>query len=70
SDRITADELLISRREAGGDKTPTGPSTLEEMERTMIADAMQQHDGNLSSVAAQLGVTRQTLYNKIKKYNL
>ncbi|MDE5944375.1 MAG: sigma-54 dependent transcriptional regulator [Rikenella sp.] len=70
SDRITADELLISRREAGGDKAAAGPSTLEEMERTMIADAMQQHDGNLSSVAAQLGVTRQTLYNKIKKYNL
>ncbi len=70
SDRITADELLISRREANDSKPAIAVSTLEEMERTMIADAMHRHEGNLSAVAAQLGVTRQTLYNKIKKYNL
>lgn len=66
---ISADELLISHREKAPARA-TVPSTLEEMERTMIADAMRQHEGNLSAVAAQLGVTRQTLYNKIKKYNL
>lgn len=70
SDRITADELLISRREERDSEPPAATSTLEEMERSMIARAMEQHAGNLSSVAAQLGVSRQTLYNKIKKYNL
>lgn len=45
-------------------------STLEEMERTMIAQAMSQLGGNLSAVAQQLGITRQTLYNKIKRYGL
>lgn len=44
--------------------------TLEEMEREMICRAMEQHEGNLSAVAARLGITRQTLYNKIKKFNL
>lgn len=44
--------------------------TLEEMERQMILEALNQHNGNMSSVANQLGVTRQTLYNKIKKYDL
>ncbi len=70
SDRITADELLISRREERDSEPPAATSTLEEMERSMIARAMEQHAGNLSSVAAQLGVSRQTLYNKIKRYNL
>lgn len=44
--------------------------TLEEMERQMIAASIRQNDGNLTAVAAQLGITRQTLYNKIKKYHL
>lgn len=50
---------------------PDSPaSTLEEMERRMILQALDQCNGNLSAVAAQLGITRQTLYNKMKKYNL
>ena len=45
-------------------------STLEDMEKTMVRQAIEKHEGNLSAVAAQLGITRQTLYNKIKKYGL
>ncbi len=44
--------------------------TLEEMERQTIANATAQCGGNLSQVAQQLGITRQTLYNKIKRYGL
>ncbi len=44
--------------------------TLEEMEYLMIVNAIEKHNGNLSAVAAQLGITRQTLYNKLKKYDL
>ncbi len=44
--------------------------TLEEMERQTIANAIAQCNGNLSMVASQLGITRQTLYNKIKRYGL
>ena len=44
--------------------------TLEAMERQTIANAIAQCGGNLSQVAAQLGITRQTLYNKIKRYGL
>lgn len=44
-----------------------GPKTLEEMEHFMIVNALQSNDGNYSAAAAQLGISRQTLYNKIKK---
>ncbi len=44
--------------------------TLEDMELMMIRKTIDKHDGNLSAVAAQLGITRQTLYNKMKKYGL
>lgn len=43
--------------------------TLDEMERMMISNALQKNDGNYSATANQLGITRQTLYNKIKKMN-
>ena len=45
-------------------------STLEDMERTAIAEAIESCGGNLSMVAQRLGITRQTLYNKIKRYGL
>jgi len=46
------------------------PESLEEMERRMIESALDKCSGNLSAAAQQLGVTRQTLYNKIKKYDI
>ena len=42
--------------------------TLDEMEKRMITIALRRHNGNYSAVANQLGITRQTLYNKIKKW--
>ena len=44
--------------------------TLEEMEKEMINLAIKRHGGNISAIAAQLGITRQTLYNKMKKFGL
>lgn len=46
-----------------------GPATLDEMELQMISRALDQHDGNYSAAADQLGISRQTLYNKLKKKN-
>jgi len=48
-------------------KNITPEMTLEEMERRMINLAIEKSGGNLSAAADQLGITRQTLYNKIKK---
>jgi transcriptional regulator with PAS, ATPase and Fis domain len=42
-------------------------ATLEEMEKRMINMAIENNDGNLTAAADQLGITRQTLYNRLKK---
>lgn len=44
--------------------------TLDEMEKRLIAKTIREQNGNLTNVAALLGISRQTLYNKIKKYGL
>ena len=44
--------------------------TIEEMEKQMILNALEKNEGNFSIAAIQLGITRQTLYNKTKKYGI
>ena len=44
--------------------------TLEQAERVLIQNALKRHRENLSAVAAELGITRPTLYSKMKKYNV
>lgn len=44
--------------------------TLEDIERKAIQSAIERNGGNMSVVAKELGITRQTLYNKIKRYEL
>jgi transcriptional regulator with PAS, ATPase and Fis domain len=41
--------------------------TLEEMEHKTILESLKRNGNNLSVVAEKLGITRQTLYNKLKK---
>jgi Response regulator containing CheY-like receiver, AAA-type ATPase, and DNA-binding domains len=50
--------------------TENNSTTLEEMEKRLISESIKKHDNNLSIVASKLGITRQTLYNKLKKYDL
>lgn len=44
--------------------------TIEEMEKDMISYRTQSEKGNMTAVAKKLGITRQTLYNKLKKYGI
>jgi DNA-binding NtrC family response regulator len=44
--------------------------TLEEMEQALIKRAMRNYGSNISAIARELGVSRPTLYSKIKKYGL
>lgn len=44
--------------------------TLEEMEKILIEKALRKYDNNISAVAAELGISRPTLYSKIRKYEL
>jgi DNA-binding NtrC family response regulator len=54
--------------------TSAHPTTLQEkitlLERQEIAAALAQHDGNRTRAAADLGLSRQGLLNKIERYGL
>lgn len=44
--------------------------TLDQMEKKMMKAAIKRNRGNITNAAEELGITRQTLYNKGKKYKL
>jgi DNA-binding NtrC family response regulator len=51
-------------------KTAIPFETLEEMEKQMIITTLKKEKGNMSLAAKKLGITRQTLYNKLNKYGI
>ena len=62
---LAPDDFLVQSR---NDLEPFSPGmTLEEMEALLIQQALDRNDGNFSAAASQLGITRQTLYNRLKK---
>jgi transcriptional regulator of acetoin/glycerol metabolism len=40
------------------------------MEKQLIISALDKYPGNITAAAEELDITRQTLYNKMKKFNL
>ncbi len=73
---ILSDGGMISAEDIDGgnqtrrEKPLEEVQTLNEMESRMIEKTIKECEGNLSVVAARLGISRQTLYNKIKRYGL
>ncbi|PRY41083.1 DNA-binding NtrC family response regulator [Spirosoma oryzae] len=43
---------------------------LDDMERQLIQRAMQKHQGNITDVARELGLSRQALYRRLEKFGM
>ncbi|KXX67961.1 sigma-54 dependent transcriptional regulator [Flammeovirga sp. SJP92] len=63
---ITPDLIVTSASENTNVKT----LNLAQTEEVLIKKALKKHPQNISAAAEELGVTRQTLYNKLKKLGL
>jgi DNA-binding NtrC family response regulator len=63
-------DFLAKIRKTLDASKPQKLKTLDEVEREAILDALKQSNGNLTQVAAALGVTRQALYRRMEKYGI
>lgn len=77
TDRIDVCDLPASIiKDAGVSKADTSVEendsieTMEEMEKRAIKKALEIMEGNISQAAQALKISRNTLYNKIRKYGL
>lgn len=68
---LTPKEIeLKSIQSDSGSREISSEDSLEETEKKAIMAAIDRFGGNLSMVAKSLGISRPTLYAKLKKYNI
>ncbi|OEK04592.1 sigma-54-dependent transcriptional regulator [Roseivirga misakiensis] len=54
----------------GADESEKKADNLYEVEKLKIVEVMERHAGNITHAANELGIGRNTLYRKLKKYDI
>ena len=70
---ILSDGNILTAKDLSLDSPATGLKMKDNGlpdEETMVRNAMQRASGNISAAAKMLGISRPTLYAKLKKYGL
>ena len=60
----------LTTQPAPGVKVTDGSRSLEEIEKEAILETLKASGGNKAEAARRLGITRKTLHNKLKNYQL
>jgi DNA-binding NtrC family response regulator len=69
SDVLMPDDFIISHP-AQQTNHQEEPSTFAEIEKQAVQIALRNNHGNVLKASKELGLARQTMYNKMQKYNL
>ncbi len=67
---VNAEDLDLGEGEEGDDMALNLKQAREEADRRMIRKALARSQGNISSTAKLLGISRPTLYDLLKQYDL
>ena len=70
TEQLRAADLQIRAGELREEEPMLQGVSLQSAEEQVIRAALKKYNGNLSLVAKALGISRPTLYNRLKKYNL
>jgi DNA-binding NtrC family response regulator len=66
---IESADLLVSGA-GNAPRREVVPTTLDEMEKQFILQSLSDHEGNVSTTAKTLGMTRTALYRRMKKHGI
>jgi len=67
---VRADDLFLKKIPFPQSIETNTPLSFDEYEKDILRKSLLRNMGNLASAARELGITRQTIYNKMKKYGL
>ena len=68
--QVDAGDLTVGETGGFGSAGDQNFTIMEAMERTKILEVLKETNGNKQEAAKRLGIGRQTLYNKIKTYQI
>ena len=68
--KVEISDLPSSIRDVASTLVPEAPGTIIENEKKLLQEVLQECDWNKKKAALQLGISRSTLYEKIKKYQI
>lgn len=68
SDTLEAGDFLLHSRTGTGIEPYFEQYSLEELEKIAVEKALKRNEGNISKSAADLGLTRASLYRRMEKY--
>jgi DNA-binding NtrC family response regulator len=67
---VQADDLFLKKVPVQGANPAEVPESFDDYEKTIIRKTLLRNMGNLSNAARELGISRPTMYKKIKQYGL
>lgn len=70
SNIIDLDCFLLTKEESKSENLQLSDYNLEKIEQQVIEDVFRKYDGNISKMAEVLGLTRASLYRRLKKYDI
>jgi transcriptional regulator with PAS, ATPase and Fis domain len=68
--QIVSDKDLKPLLALSGPAAVNGPFSMEQMERLTIQQALRVSEGNRTKAASMLGISRDTLYRKMRQYQV
>jgi len=69
SDVLMSEDFILSHS-SKAQFNQDRPSTFDEIEKKAVENALNNNNGNVLKASKELGLARQTMYNKIQKHNL
>ena len=70
SDTLLGGDFILSSQPKKAGELELQTYNLDEIEKNVIMKVMKQNRGNISQAAAELGLTRTSLYRRMEKYGL
>ncbi len=67
---LTVELLPPSMKKSMAQYIPAAPPTMEELDEQMLRKYLQKHQNNRSLVASDLGISRSSLYRKLKEFSI
>ena len=67
---LTAKDIQLEQSKQGTSTSGTLRALNESEEERLVREAMERSNGNISVAAKMLGISRPTMYAKLKKYGL